>query len=95
MTPKEKIDRYFRDIEAEAERYRDKEIDVDPEERREIRLEFIIGQVVYLGVSDHQAAGVVTHATINPNGVLYHVTWGDTRMSTSHYAMELTVERPL
>lgn len=91
MTDKDIIDRYFREVDAEAERYRDKQ--VDQPEPRVVQLAFLVGQVVYLKVAECPVAGMVTNVDICPHGATYHVTWGDTRVSTPHYDIELTTER--
>jgi hypothetical protein len=96
MTPKEIMARWFADRDAEAERYRDKQMGepTSASDPRVIRLDYLIGTVVYLKVAENQVAGMVTGVGINPSGAVYYITWGDTRTSTPHYACELTTERP-
>jgi hypothetical protein len=92
MTNREKMERYFRETDVEAERYRDKQM--DPTRPGMIAAAFLIGQVVYLKVGDAPTRGMVTDFDVHPYGIVYHVCWGDTRQTTPHYDFELTAEKP-
>lgn len=57
------------------------------------RTDYDLGEVVYLKLADEPKPGMICRISILPGGEAYHVTWGD-YAETTHYAMELTRERP-
>jgi hypothetical protein len=52
-----------------------------------------IGSTVYLKVGDGEPA-MVTGIILRPGCKMYYITWG-TAVETVHYAMELTLEKPI
>jgi hypothetical protein len=76
------------EIAAEAERYEDKQMDEPP--AMMIALKYSIGRVVRLKLDEEGTLGHVTGATLRPQGLVYMVTWGDSRAETDHYEFELT-----
>lgn len=96
MTNREKMDKYFREVDAESERYKDKQLD-EPKPQPPpgaVGFAYLIGDIVYLKVHDEPTRGMVTDIDVHPCGVVYHVCWGDTRATTLHYDFELTAEKP-
>lgn len=54
---------------------------------------FPIGTMLHhiANVSDDASPGVVTGILYRPHGILYCVTWGDSREESQHYEHELSV----
>lgn len=55
-----------------------------------IRTTFAIGDLVYHRADDEGIRGVVTGVLVREYGVLYVISWGDTRKETEHYETELS-----
>lgn len=54
----------------------------------EVDVDYCIGEVVYLKVSNDNERGMVTSVVICPQAIMYTVTWNG--LVSNHYAMELS-----
>jgi hypothetical protein len=54
-----------------------------------------LGETVYHIASEDGVKGIVTGYLVRPFGLLYAVTWGNSRSESYHYASELTTDKPL
>lgn len=97
-TRQQMIDRLIGDrekrIAAEAERYKDKRMDepntpIGPSTPGVVAIKFLIGSRVVLNLDLERQVGFVTGVTMRQCGLLYLVTWGDTRGETGHSDFEL------